>query len=266
VKPLHLARPSAWTGPACSLALLLFAGIASAAIPFDSATVTVVHNTVTVGKSDSGQGSPARVSQVIRAKDYLSTGADSRAELTFEDSSIVRVGQNSVFQFDAASRTLSLRKGSMVLYVPPGNGGEIKTPSLTAAITGTIVKCGSEGNREVLAVIRGSLHTKWGTVPAGWAIEWVNGMIRIFRFDPAEMTNGKLYRLGNTPLPEDPEDFTYDNEPMLGQPDLHFFDLLDITQTNPNVNDAMDRPKKQPDAPKPPEDSPEEEPYSPYIP
>jgi hypothetical protein len=238
--------------------------IAAAAIPFDSATVTVAHNRVSIGKTEGGEGRTAKVSDVIRAKDYLMTDTDSRAELTFADSSIVRVGQNSVFNFEAASRTLSLRKGSMIFYVPPGNGGEIKTPSLTAAITGTLGKVASERVRELIAILRGKLATKWGQVPAGWAIEFAGGQIRIFRFDPAESTVGRLYRLGNTPLPEEAVDFGGDNGGTFNIPDLHLFDLLDITQVNPNVDEAMDRPKPKPDVPKP--DDKDEEESNHYIP
>jgi hypothetical protein len=73
----------------------------------------------------------------VTESDFLLSKTDSRAELKYPDGSIVRVGQNTVFSFDAKSRTLTLEKGRFIFYIPENAGGcMIKTPSYTAAITG----------------------------------------------------------------------------------------------------------------------------------
>jgi hypothetical protein len=208
---------------------------ATAAVPFDSATVTRVENKVSVGQGRDGRATqqrPATVSDVVGAQDYVLTETESRAELQFRDKSIVRVGQNTVFSFDAGSRTLSLQKGAMLFYVPPGTGGKIKTPSLTAAITGTIGKC----TPNLIAVISGSLDTPWGVVNAGQAIRWENGRAIIFKYDPKEATTGLLWAWG--PLPELPGVQRF-FDPRYGPPDQHWFDLLDIAVLNPQLNNDI---------------------------
>lgn len=249
-KPVSLLRRRATAASrlACAVGGLVVGVVVAvwAAPPFESATVSVVHNQVSIGKGAGEGGRPAKVSDVIGARDYLMTAADSRAELLFADRSLVRVGQNSVFSFEAASRNLSLKKGSMIFYVPPGNGGQISTPSLSAAITGTLGKMAAEDVREVIAILRGSAKSKWGNIPAGWAVESVNGQINIFRFDPTGATAGRLYRLANKPLPEDPADLEIEEVQQFTLPDLHQFDVQDITQTNQNVQGAANNQQPEP--------------------
>ncbi|MEQ1850635.1 MAG: FecR family protein [Chthoniobacteraceae bacterium] len=120
---------------------IMSAAAGFAAIPFDSAMVTRVENKVTLGeikgRTVAGRR-PAAVADVVKADNFVQTTSNSRAELQFRDKSLVRVGQNSVFSFQADTRTLSLESGEMLFYVVPGKGGAtIKTPTLTAAVTGT---------------------------------------------------------------------------------------------------------------------------------
>ena len=215
---------------------------AHAAAPFDSARITRLENSVTIGDGTKGHKAErvASVSDVIKGKEYVLTSSDARAELEFPDQSLVRIGQNSLFSFDAESRTLSLEKGAMLFYIPPGNGGQIKTPSITAAVTGTIAKV----LPNLIAVISGKLTTQWGVVEAGYAIENVNGRVRIYRYNPKEAGKGKLYAWG--PLPELPETgATYAN-PLATLPDLHWLDVQEITQVNPRVNRGEPTPASTP--------------------
>jgi hypothetical protein len=235
---------------------------AYAAIPFDSARISFVENRVSIGSLRGANRRAAAIKDTVRSSDYVQTEVESRAELQFEDSSLVRVGQNTIFTFEAASRTMNLKKGAMLFYVPPGSGGgQIKTPSITAAITGTVGKAGADGSRELIAVLSGSLHTKWGDVPAGWAIEWANGNVRIFKFDPSEVTTGKLYSLGGRTMPEEPEVLATEKlEHLKAGIDLHGFDLQDITQVNPRVNKEI---RKEDDETPTPTPSPSPS-YTPY--
>lgn len=248
-------------------------GVLNAAIPYDSAKLSYVQNQVTIGALSGGGERAAKVSDVVRASDFVQTESDSRAELTFEDSSIVRVGQNAVFTFEAASRTLSLKKGTMMFFVPPGSGGgTIKTPSLTAAIAGTVGKVSSGEGYELIALLSGELKTKWGNVPAGWAIEWRNGKVRIFRYDPSEVEKGKLFLLGGRPLPEHPtvEGFQQFGKGKFELPNLHYLDLKDI-QVDQNVEEdsqneppPADRPKKN-QTPRPTPSNPNGPTPTPYF-
>ncbi len=89
-----------------------------------------------------GQGAPkpATISDQVRQGTAVRTGTDSRAELTFTDLTIARLGANTIFSFDEGTRTVDLASGAILLRVPKDSGGaKIKTAAVTAAITGTTV-------------------------------------------------------------------------------------------------------------------------------
>ena len=130
-------RPSVLVAVAAVFVVVI--STAHAVLPFNSATVTRVENKVNYGQVKGGrsQTRPASPQDVVTASDFLLSETASRAELKYPDGTIVRVGQNTVFSFDANTRTLSLDKGTFIFFVPKGAGGcTIKTPSYTAAITG----------------------------------------------------------------------------------------------------------------------------------
>jgi mannose-6-phosphate isomerase-like protein (cupin superfamily) len=109
----------------------------------------------------AAQKKEARVTQVVRDVNLLAphvaarlahlndnvtdgsavhTGADSRAELTFADLTITRVGANSIFTFDQAGRNIDVESGAILLQVPTNSGGtRIRSSALTVGITGTTV-------------------------------------------------------------------------------------------------------------------------------
>lgn len=215
------------------------ATVAPAAIPFDSATVSKIENSVEVGDRTSGAKIAAQLQQAVEANNFVVTEDKSRAELTFPDGSLARVGQNTVFTFDSA-RTLELQKGAMLIYVPPKSGGAttIKTHSLTAAITGTIVLVADN----LIAVLVGQVTLPDGrVVHAGEAVEYVDGELRIFEFDPTAIPGGYLVQMGE--LPESPyalpADFLGSDIP---QEILRLIERGEITQVDPRVR--VPKPKK----------------------
>ncbi len=229
---------------ALGFSLYTLFGIGAHGEPYTSATVTRVENHVSLG-THGGAERPAMIHDVVQAQTYLFTQDESRAELQFPDRTIVRVGQDTVFSFDADSRTLSLEKGALLFYVPPGSGGgNIKTPSLTAAITGTVAKV----SRNMIAVLSGSIKTPWGVVHAGEAIENVNGKVHIFTFDPSQAMAGELIAWGG-PLPELPE-IGGETNSIYGLPDLHWLDILGVAQVDRRFHTPMRAPTPAP-APKP---------------
>src|ERR1044072_2857974 len=65
------------------------------------------------------------------------TGVESRAELTFTDLSITRLGVNTVFSFKQGARELDLTSGAVLLQIPPeAPAVKVSTSAVTAAITG----------------------------------------------------------------------------------------------------------------------------------
>ncbi len=83
---------------------------------------------------------PVSIGEQLATPASVQTGRKSRTELTFNDSSITRLGQNSVFSFREGGRNVELKQGSILLQVPKNAGGAtIRTATVTAAITGTTV-------------------------------------------------------------------------------------------------------------------------------
>lgn len=178
-----------------------------AAVPYSEATVTRVQNKVNYGEMKGAQSvtRPAAPQDVVRARNFLLSETDARAELQYPDGTIVRIGQNTVFSFEADSRTLNLTKGTFIFYVPKGQGGAtIKTPSLTAAITGTVGKVSGD----TIAIVEGSIKLipSGQVVSAGqFARKNPDGTITIAFFKKGTEFDGKLMTF-NGPLPPFRED------------------------------------------------------------
>ena len=80
--------------------------------------------------SQVSRGEYASVSDMVRGDTAVRTGAESRAELTFGDLTIARLGANTIFSFNEDTRTVDLAGGAILLRVPKGSGGaKIQTDS-----------------------------------------------------------------------------------------------------------------------------------------
>jgi len=113
--------------------------VPAAADTLRTATVTAAVNEVQVYPGSSSPRS-ATIGERIATPSSVQTGRKSRTELTFNDDTITRLGQNSVFSFREGGRNVELKQGSVLLQVPKNAGGAtIRTATVTAAITGTTV-------------------------------------------------------------------------------------------------------------------------------
>jgi hypothetical protein len=80
---------------------------------------------------------PAAVNDTVNESTAVRTGIQSRAELTFTDLTITRLGENTVFTLGKGTRELNLSSGSVLVQVPPkGAPVRINTAAVTAAISG----------------------------------------------------------------------------------------------------------------------------------
>jgi len=108
------------------------------ALDFSQARVTQVVQDVKVMPSGAA-ARPAAVNETVHQGSAVQTGTQSRSELTFQDKTITRLGENTIFTVGGA-RTIELGSGQFLLYVPKKAGGaKVKMGSVTAAITGTTV-------------------------------------------------------------------------------------------------------------------------------
>lgn len=124
----------------CLIASLLGFAVSSAtAAPLSEGEFTRVMNDVKMLPPGSSP-IPAKTGDRITGQTAVSTGAQSRAEIRFSDKTITRVGANSVFRMDHASRTVDVEKGVILLQVPKQMGGaKVRTAAVTAAVTGTTI-------------------------------------------------------------------------------------------------------------------------------
>jgi hypothetical protein len=213
--------------------LALVAG--RAAMPFTQAKVTQLENKVSYGSIMGGQAKlrAAKVSDLVKSGNFVQTENESRAELQYDDGSLVRIGQHTVFSFEADSRTLELEKGTLIFHVPKGaGGGTVKTPSLTAAITGTVAKV----TTTAIMVLEGhvTLVPSGKKVPAGYCARVnADGLIEVLQFDASKAGDGKLMNF-HGPMPGfDPQKLLAPLAPTPLILDLSPFDTLDRTQNGP---------------------------------
>lgn len=109
------------------------------AAELQEAQVTQVMQDVRVLPSNAAPR-PATVKDRIREDEAVRTGVQSRAELTFQDMTVTRLGSQTIFSFKGGTRTINLKSGAILLSVPKhSGGGQIKTAAVTASITGTTV-------------------------------------------------------------------------------------------------------------------------------
>lgn len=126
-------------GGSLLLALLFLLPLFARAAVLKEAHVTQVVKDVTLLPGQAAPR-PAAVRDEVRNGTAVRTGVDSRAELTFTDQTLTRLGSNTIFSFNEGTRNLQLSGGAMLLRVPKNAGGaKINTAAVTAAITGTTI-------------------------------------------------------------------------------------------------------------------------------
>src|ERR1700737_1588052 len=100
----------------CVFAFLAAFGSSANAETLKSARVTQIIKDV---KLLGEQGArTAAVSDEVREGAAVRTGVESRAELTFADLTITRLGANTVFSFNERTRQINLDSGSILVQVP----------------------------------------------------------------------------------------------------------------------------------------------------
>lgn len=127
--------------------------------PLQEAEIHKIVNDVRVVDSTKGSARPAAVKDVIAKDLAVRTGAQSRAELLFQDKTLTRLGAETYFSFKPGTRDMNLERGTMLLQVPKNLGGaRIRAAAVTAAITGTTIMIENLPSKSVkVVVLEGSL-------------------------------------------------------------------------------------------------------------
>jgi hypothetical protein len=188
-----------------SLGTLLLFAQSIFAETLDSAKVTKVIKDVSLIQTGNGQSRPALLSDLVSKNHQVLTKTQSMAELQFNDRSILRLGQNTIFSFQAGTREISLKEGSILFNVPKGLGQtEIKTPSVTCAILGTTVLIQSFKNYQAYYVYEGEMMVGKKVLHPGELFRNSNGHEETIHFDRVlALKTGKLFT-SFPPLPSLP--------------------------------------------------------------
>jgi mannose-6-phosphate isomerase-like protein (cupin superfamily) len=99
------------------------------------ARVTIVVKDVRLLNAKAAR--PAAVNDNVNEGTGVRTGQESRAELTFTDQTLARLGENSVFTFSEGAKNFDLSSGAMLLAVPKSAGtARVHIGAATAAVSG----------------------------------------------------------------------------------------------------------------------------------
>ena len=144
--------------------LLTCALLAAGSLPVFSASLKdakVSHavNDVRVAHHTAGVH-PAAPEEVVRDGSAILTGPESRAELTFPDRTLARLGAETALRSEAGTRDLFLDRGTLLLQIPKLRGGtRIHTGSLTSSVgSATILIEHLPGDSVKVVVLEGSLR------------------------------------------------------------------------------------------------------------
>ena len=184
-----------------SACLVLLAAASASAGGLESAKVTLTVNKVLIAPPDQSPR-PAAEGDTLTGKASLETGKASRAELTFNDQTIARVGANSVFSFSRGTRELELNQGVIFLQVPKNAGGAtIQTASVTAAITGTTIAIeyspdtGKSPGAVKIFVLEGTLRVYLKSRP-GESILLTAGQMLVLDPDATSLPEPQIFDIG----------------------------------------------------------------------
>ena len=194
-------------GTAAGIASLLFA-----ADQKQARVTEVIHDVRLLAGQTAAR--PATVNDTVREGTAVRTGTDSRAELTFLDQTLTRLGANTVFSFGAAARTYDLGSGAILMSAPKETGTvKITTAVATCAVSGftaILERHSNTWNKFILLHGHGTLSLKG--IP-GDPCRLQTGQMVVFpphpthcppvlNIDISKLLNGKLVKGFNRPLPE----------------------------------------------------------------
>jgi FecR protein len=190
-------------------------GIATALFATDQkqARVTeVVHDVRLLAAQANAR--PAAVNDTVREGTAVRTGTDSRAELTFLDRTLTRLGANTVFSFGAAARTYDLGSGAILMSAPKETGTvKITTAVATCAVSGFTAIVERHSNTwNKFIILHGDGWMRINGIPGDPCHLQTGQMVvfpphpthcpQVLNIDISKLLNGKLVKGFKGPLPE----------------------------------------------------------------
>ncbi len=102
------------------------------------AEIYKIRNQVEINRRNQSVWNRAKLGEVIIPQDTVRTGANSRADLLFNEGTLVRTGANTILRFPPNKRSFELASGAALIMIRPGQGeSQISTPQTNVVSQGT---------------------------------------------------------------------------------------------------------------------------------
>ncbi len=120
------------------------------------AEIYQIRNQVDINYRNRQNWSPAKIGDKIIPRDSVRTGANSRADILFNEGTLVRTGAGTTFRFPKGKRRFELTSGAALIMIRPEQGqSTIQTPQAKVVSQGTalFVQHNSESNASLIGVL-----------------------------------------------------------------------------------------------------------------
>jgi hypothetical protein len=140
------------------------------------AEIYKIRNQVDINYGQKLDWSRAELGDVIMPQDSVRTGANSRADLLFNEGTLVRTGAGTIFRFPPGKRSFELTSGAALIMIRPEQGqSTITTPEAKVVSQGTalFVQHNPKNSSSLVGVLTDS--------PAGLVkVQSANGEVAIY--------------------------------------------------------------------------------------
>lgn len=131
---------------------------------------------------------PARLNDNVTEGSSVHTGIDSRAELTFPDLTITRIGASSSFSFEENGHYVNVENGAILLRLPRDSGGaRIRSSILTAGIAGTTLMFEHHSQSYTKLIVLEGSSEAWLTRHPGKKVRVRGGQMLFVRAEAARL-------------------------------------------------------------------------------
>lgn len=123
------------------------------------AEIYKTRNQVDLNRKEQPNWNQAKPGDVIVPRDSVRTGADSRADILFNEGTLVRTGSGTTFRFPPGKRRFELTSGAALIMIRPEQGqSTINTPEAQVISQGTalFVQHDAEANASLIGVLTDS--------------------------------------------------------------------------------------------------------------
>ena len=137
----------------------LWSGSVVAQSTLESAEIYKLRNQVELSRQNKPAWNPAKLGDKIVPQDALRTGANSRADLLFNEGTLVRTGARTIFRFPPGTRDFELTSGAALIMIRPGQGqSNVSTPEAQVVSQGTalLVQHDPNSNASLVGVLTDS--------------------------------------------------------------------------------------------------------------